>query len=107
MTANAQTSLPAFGSRSGLYRRRINMFKKTRLFALLILPLALIAITEPGYAQKNVRLEIRSVSKNDAQAKKNPNGKSRLSNAANLIEVNKVKTGSFPVPANPIKRENG
>jgi len=158
------------------------MFKQLRLFALLILPLAPIGVMMPAYAQKNVGIEIRNVSKNDAQAKKGLNdpgrlvpvkfrficngadagkfsnleaaletvnsdgarsrvtkriadgtsntlreesidlplpdgvfardfkltlrGKFRLGNAANLIEVSEVKTGSFPAPANLIEYKN-
>jgi hypothetical protein len=157
------------------------MFKQLGLFALHILPLALIGVMTPVYAQKKVGIEIRNVSKNDAQAKKglNDNGrlvpvnfqficnatgtvkfshleavlettntdgsrtrvikgiadgtsntlreesidlpmpggvfardfkltlrvKFRLGNAANLIHVSEVKTGSFPVPANLIERK--
>jgi hypothetical protein len=158
------------------------MFKQLGLFALHILPLALIGVMMPAYAQKKVGIEIRNVSKNDAQAKKGLNdkerlvpvnfqficnatdagkfsnleavletvntngarsrviksitdgtsntlrdesidlpmpdgvfardfrltlrGKFRLGNAANLIHVSEVKTGSFPAPANFIERKN-
>jgi len=51
------------------------MFKQLRLFALLILPLALIGVTPHADAQKKVGIEIRNVSKNDAQAKKGLNDK--------------------------------
>jgi hypothetical protein len=54
------------------------MFKQLGLFALHILPLALIGVITPAYAQKKVGIEIRNVSKNDAQAKKGLNDKGRL-----------------------------
>jgi hypothetical protein len=158
------------------------MFKQLGLFALHILPLALIGVITPAYAQKKVGIEIRNVSKNDAQAKKGLNdkgrlvpvnfqficngadagkfsnleavletvntngarsrvikritdgtsntlreesidlpmpdgvfardfkltlrGQFRLGNAANLIHVSEVKTGSFPAPANLTERKN-
>jgi hypothetical protein len=53
------------------------MFMRSRLFMLLILPLAPIAITKQAYAQK-VSLEIGNVYRNDAQTKKSPDGKSRV-----------------------------
>src|SRR5262245_14604351 len=54
------------------------MFKQLRLFALLILPLALIGVTPHAYAQKKAGIEIRNVSNNDAQANKGLNDKGRL-----------------------------
>jgi hypothetical protein len=152
------------------------MFKRLCLFTILTLPLALISLTMPAHAQKKVSIEIKNISRNDAQAKKTPDGNSilvpiqfqfvcngtdagrffdieavvetvntdgarsrvskriadgtsntlreerigillpegvfarefkltirgkwRVGNAANLIEVSEVKTGSFHVPAN-------
>jgi len=54
------------------------MFKQLRLFALLTLPLASIGLTPHAYAQKKAGIEIRNVSKNDAQAKKGLNDPGRL-----------------------------
>ncbi len=57
------------------------MFKQSYLFALLILPLALISMTEPGYAQKKVTLEIGFISRDDgddAHTEKSLDGKSRV-----------------------------
>jgi hypothetical protein len=53
------------------------VFKQSRLFAPLILPLALIAVTAPGFAQK-VNLEIGNVHRDDARTRKSPDGKSQL-----------------------------
>jgi hypothetical protein len=54
------------------------MFKQLRLFALLILPLALIGVAPHAYAQKKASIEIRNVSKNDVQANKGLNDNGRL-----------------------------
>ncbi|HKQ77128.1 MAG TPA: hypothetical protein VJ810_25755 [Blastocatellia bacterium] len=57
------------------------MFKQSRLFTLCLLSLSLIGVMKSAYAQNNKQgasIEIRSVVKNEAQAKKSPDGKSRL-----------------------------
>src|SRR5262245_46937203 len=77
-------------------RKGIDMFKQSRLLALFILPLGLIVMTQSGFAQKKVSLEIGNVSKNESLAKKSPDGKSRLVPISfELIEISEVKTGSF------------
>ncbi|MGH9767842.1 MAG: hypothetical protein ACREAB_10450 [Blastocatellia bacterium] len=91
MMKTAQTSLPAFGISAAVIERRVGMFKQSCSFTPLILSLALIGLTLPANAQnkkqgakpargvvERVNIEIRNVSKKDALAKKNSDGKSRL-----------------------------
>jgi hypothetical protein len=71
------------------------MFKRLRLFALLILPLAPIGVMIPADAQKKIGIEIRNVSKNDAQAKKGLNDKGRLTPVNFQFICNGTDAGKF------------
>jgi len=71
------------------------MFKQLRLFALLILPLALIGVTLHAYAQKKAGIEIRNVSKNDAQANKGLNDNGRLTPVNFQFICNGTDAGKF------------
>ena len=70
------------------------MFKQLRLFALLTLPLASIGLTPHAYAQKKAGIEIRNVSKNDAQAK-GLNDKGRLTPVSFQFICNGTDAGKF------------
>ena len=71
------------------------MFKQLRLFALLILPLALMGVTPHAYAQKKASIEIRNVSNNDAQANKGLNDKGRLAPVNFQFICNGTGAGKF------------
>src|SRR4029434_5436454 len=80
------------------FRRRMDMCRQSRSFPPLILSLSLIGVMMPASAQNEKQgagIEIRSVVKNDAQAKKSPDGKSLLVPVDFQFICNGTKSGKF------------